>query len=70
MDNEALAFLSRAGNDGRIVSSNDLTELQIAEARAHRRFYVCPDGFGYALLPWDLTTTKDVQRQKMLEQRQ
>lgn len=50
-------------NTGRIVSSGDLTELQIAAARADKRFYVNPRGFGFAMLPWDLSTLKDLERE-------
>ncbi len=64
-DDGALAFLRRAA-DGqhRIVSSGDLTTLQIAEARATGRFYVEPGGgLGWALLPWNFSTDKDKQRE-------
>lgn len=56
----AIEFLKLAGNGGRIVSSNDLTHFQIAEARACNRFFVDANtGFGWAVLPWELTTAKD-----------
>ena len=61
----ALAFLKRAA-DGkhRIVSSDDLTLLQIAEAQANGLFYVEPGGgLGWALLPWHLRTEKDKDRE-------
>lgn len=61
----ALDFLRRAA-DGRhrIVSSGDLTALQIAEAQAERRFYVEPGGgLGWALLPWNLRAMKDDLRE-------
>lgn len=64
-DHPAVKFLKRAA-DGkhRIVSSGDLTLLQIAEARAANLFYVEPSCvFGWALLPWELTTDKDRQRE-------
>lgn len=64
MTDGALEFLRRAA-DGkhRIVSSGDLHQMQIAEARAEGRFYVEPGGgLGWALLPWKLTTAKDEQR--------
>ncbi len=52
------------GHDqGRIVSSNDLTQHQIAEAQATGRWFVAPNGLGWALLPWNLTTDKDRQRE-------
>lgn len=60
---DALEFLKRAGTDGRIVSSGDLTTLQIAEAQACKRFYVEPGGgLGWALMPWEVATLKDVTR--------
>jgi hypothetical protein len=59
-----LDFLKRAGNEGRIISSNDLTELQMCEARTTGRWYVDPDtGYGWAILPWDLRTKKDAERE-------
>lgn len=62
---EMLAFLKRAA-DGkhRIVSSGDLTTPQIYEAQASKRFYIEPGGgLGWALLPWELTTKKDRERE-------
>jgi hypothetical protein len=60
----ALEFLKRC-NGHRIVSSGDLTTLQIAEAQARKLWYVEPGGgFGWALLPWELTTDKDRQRER------
>lgn len=59
----ALKFLLSMG-EGRIVSSGDLTRLQIAEAQARGRFYVEPGGgLGWAVVPWDLTTAKDRKRE-------
>lgn len=59
-----IEFIKLAGNGGRIVSSNDLTVLQIAEAQACNRFYVDPDtSFGWAVLPWHCTTAKDRSRE-------
>lgn len=47
----------------RIVSSNDLSYFQISEAQACQRFWVDGDtGYGWAALPWDLTTDKDNMR--------
>jgi hypothetical protein len=58
-----LGFLMRAANgEGRIVSSGDLTTLQVADAQSNGRFYVASSGFGWALVPWDLDTPKDRQR--------
>jgi hypothetical protein len=62
----ALAFLKRTTSNAnaRIVSSGDLTNLQIAEAQACGRFYVEPGGgLGWALLPFALTTAKDRKRE-------
>lgn len=60
---DALAFLQRASpSGGRIVSSGCLTVHQIADARAGGRFFVGPDGRGWALLPWNLTTGFDEAR--------
>lgn len=63
----AFEFLKRAADgEHRIVSSGDLTEIQIAEAQACGRFYVEPGGgLGWALLPWSLTTTKDRDREAL-----
>jgi hypothetical protein len=55
--------LARDGN-GRIVSSGDLCVEAISEAQACKRFYVDEDGFGFAYLPWELTTDKDREREK------
>lgn len=52
-----------AQGEYRIVSSGDLTDLQIAEARSHGLFFVEPESnLGWALLPWSLTTEKDDKR--------
>lgn len=62
-ETSAIEFLKRCGNDGRIVSSNDLTALQIAEAQACGRFFVDGEShFGWAILPWTLQTEKDAIR--------
>ena len=44
-------FLKLLNGGGHIVSSNDLSVYQIAQARACHRFYVDDDGFGYAYFP-------------------
>jgi len=61
----AIAFLNRASTENcRIVSSGDLTNLQIAEAQASGKFFVdASNGFGWALVPWELTTSKDRARE-------
>lgn len=56
-------LLMSSSGTGRIVCSGALTELQIAAARADKRFYVNPRGFGFAMLPWDLSTLKDLERE-------
>lgn len=61
----ALEFLKLA-SDGkhRIVSSGDLTELQIATCRMRGHFYAEPGGgLGWALVPWELSTQKDDMRE-------
>mgnify|MGYP000079537801 CR=1 FL=1 len=60
-----LDFLKLASTgDGRIVSTNDLTELQISEAMARNNIYIDPGtGLGWAFLSWDLTTEKDRKRE-------
>lgn len=62
----ALDFLMRmAVEGGRIVSSGDLTTFQIAEAQACKRFFVGPGGgLGWAILPWELTTHNDRNREQ------
>lgn len=64
MSEEALKFLKRAA-DGkhRIVCTGELTEFQIAEARVENKMWVDPDGLGYVLLAWELTTHKDKMRE-------
>lgn len=49
-----------ASGDGRIVSTGELTELQIADARANNRMFVDSDGLGYVLLPWGCYCRKDI----------
>lgn len=60
----ALDFMKKFVNDYRIISTGDLTEFQISNARCEDRLYVEPNGgLGWVALPWDLTTTKDKQRE-------
>lgn len=49
---------------GRVVSSNDLNQFQISESQAAGRWYVDQNGFGWAVLPWDLTTDRDRNRER------
>ena len=57
------AFIKRfVGLGYRLVSTGDLTELQISEAKKEDRFFVDSDNLGYVALPWDLTTEKDEKR--------
>jgi len=52
---------------GRIVSSKDLTEIQIHTARVNDQFFFNEDtGFGWAVVPWRLNTGKDIERAKTL----
>jgi len=66
MGESAEQFLSRAVTfGGRIVSSNDLNKWQLAEARVLWNWWVDRDGFGWAILPWSLTTDKDRDRERL-----
>jgi hypothetical protein len=58
-------FLRRCtSGDFRIVNSGDLTRFQIAAAQAEGLFYVDPEtSYGWALLPWGLTTDQDRKRE-------
>ena len=62
----ALEFLRRAAEGNhRIVSSGDLHEMQISEAQANNLFFVDDEtGLGWALVPWELTTEKDRNREE------
>lgn len=66
----AIEFLKRS--DGhRIVSTGDLNEYQIVEARRDNKMFVDPDtGLGWVLLPWELTTDKDREREKEFFEKQ
>lgn len=62
---DAKSFFEKAANlGGRIVNTGDLTTFQISEAREHDCLFVTDDGMGWAILPWDLTTAKDRQRER------
>lgn len=69
----ALEFMKKFVDGHRIVSTGDLTEFQISEARVEGRLYVESTqphgGIGWVALPWELTTTKDKQREKILAER-
>lgn len=68
--NGALDFMKKFIDGHRIVSSGDLTDFQISNAQVEDRMYVEPNGgLGWVALPWDLTTTKDKQREVMLTNR-
>lgn len=57
-------FLKKlAHGDGRIVSTGDLLNLQIAEARANSTMHVLEGGLGFVILPWNLSTPKDRERE-------
>lgn len=63
----ALAFMKKFVDGHRIVSTGDLTEFQISEARIEDRLYVEPgEGLclGWVALPWELTTSQDREREK------
>lgn len=61
----ALEFMKKFVNGYRIVSTGDLNEFQILEAQSEKRFFVEPNGgVGWVALPWELTTTKDREREK------
>ena len=60
---DALEFMKKA--KGRIVSSGDLTTVQISEFLASGSFFIDPETcLGWADVPWDLTTEKDRIREK------
>lgn len=63
---EAADFLKSSIDIGRIVPSGDLTESQIVEARANNMFFVDDQGYGYAIVPWDLTTIRDRHRERIM----
>jgi hypothetical protein len=60
---EQLLKLCLAGTGGRIVSSNDLSRVQVDDARFHNRMFVDAAGYGWVFLPWGLATHKDRQRE-------
>lgn len=62
----AIEFLKKAANgEYRIVSSGDLTRFQIVEAQCRKLFFVDAEtSLGWALLPWELTTDKDRERER------
>lgn len=63
----ALEFLKKFVDGHRIVSTGDLTDLQISNAKVEQRMYVEPNGgLGWVALPWDLSTPKDKHREAVL----
>ena len=57
-------FLIKFVDGHRIVSTNDLTELQITEAKIDGRLYVSEKhNLGWVALPWHLSTKKDKARE-------
>lgn len=68
----AIEFLRRcASGQHRIVSTGDLLDMQIREARSEDRMFVDDEtGLGFVLLPWELTTDKDLNRERHLRARQ
>lgn len=62
--NNAEEFLHKAAaSNGRIVGTGDLLPLQVAEAREEDMIFILPDGQGFAIVPWDISTPKDRQRE-------
>lgn len=60
----ALEFMMRFVNGHRIVSTGDLTTLQISQASVEGRLFVDPtSSYGWVALPWSLTTDKDRKRE-------
>ena len=61
----AIEFLRRASSgEYRIVSSGDLCNLQISESQANGLFFIDPEtSYGWALVPWAITTKKDRERE-------
>ncbi|MDN5630029.1 MAG: hypothetical protein L0G38_10825 [Lactococcus sp.] len=61
----ALEFLKKYVNGHRIVSTGDLTEFQISEAQVENRMFVDEvSHLGWVALPWELTTSKDREREQ------
>jgi hypothetical protein len=60
---QELLKLCLTGAGGRIVSTNDLSRVQIDDARFHNRAFVDSAGYGWVFLPWSLATHKDRQRE-------
>ena len=65
MELRDLVMMTADANDGgRIVNTGDLIDLQISEAAAEGRLWIDPaTGYGFAFLPWKLTTDEDRQRE-------
>ncbi len=64
MAESAESFLARAVTaGGRVVSSGDLNAFQISEAQSNGKLWVSPEGYGWAIVSWELTTDKDRQRE-------
>lgn len=62
-------FLYRAASENaRIVSTNDLLDIQIVQARQDGRMIVLQDGLGFVLLPFEISTPKDKSREQQLLQ--
>ena len=47
-----------AEGEGRLVSTGDLTELQVGEARSRDLMYVDDGGLGWVMLPWEVTCSR------------
>ena len=59
-----LDFMKKFVDGHRIVSTGDLSLMQIAEAKKENRFFVDEESsLGWVALPWELTTYKDRDRE-------
>lgn len=66
-DYGALSFMRKFADGYRIVSTNDLNAIQIAESKGDGRLYVEPiDGRGWVAMPWHFSTQKDEEREAKL----
>lgn len=59
-----LDFMKKFVDGHRIVSTGDLSLMQIAEAKKENRFFVDEESsLGWVALPWELTTHNDRDRE-------
>jgi len=66
MELRDLVMMTADANDGgRIVNTGDLCHQQISEATADGRIWIDPaTGYGFVMLPWNLTTDEDRERER------